>query len=130
MTKVAINTKVFGREEPTVLPVSIANVKKSLQYRGKIFDMDKGLKKFDNEQAIEDDYIGFLAEDNEFTMQRLDITMKFLKDILVLSDDEMELMEEMEVPTILQIANEINQKLMNPTGENVQSDDATPSKPE
>lgn len=129
MKKVLIDVSILGITEPTVLPVSVSNVKKSLDYRGKIFDMNKELKKFDNQENVKDDYINFLAEDNNFMMQRLDYTIKFLKQILVLTDEQTEKLENLGVDEILALANQVNSKLMNPDeDDDVADEDATPSK--
>lgn len=130
MTQVAINTTILGREKPTVLPVTIANVKKSLEYRGKVFDMNKSLRKLDSDDMSQSAYFDFLAEDNEFMAKRLDETVRFLKDILVITDEEYEKMLNLDVDDILALCDEVNRKLMNPTDEQVDDDEnATPSKP-
>lgn len=127
MTKVSIDTTKLGRKEPTKVDVNVKNIKKSLAFRGSIFDLDKLTKKFEGAEDVQNDTFGYLSADNERMAKELDLTLDFLKDILELNTKEIKALESLDWGQISAISGEINGKIMNPINEEG-VEEGTPSK--
>ena len=123
MTKILIDTKKLGRKEPTELKSNVSNIKKSLQFRGQMFDLDNLTKEFEGS----DDTYGYLSADNKRMSQQFFFTIDFLTDILDLSEKEVKKLDDLSWDELSAISGEVNFKIMNPEEEEG-TEKGTPSK--
>lgn len=129
MQKIKINATAIGRERPVELPVTVANVKKTLEFQAKQYNDGKKLEKYFKGDGANTDDVDFLLDNNEVMTNQLNNIIAFLTDILELNDEEVEKMNNISTDEIYTLANEVSSKIINPSGEEVEKD-GTPSKPQ
>lgn len=126
MVKILIDTKKIGRKKPTVLKSDIGTVKKSLAFRGKLFDLDNEVRKIENSKEEVDEF-DFLRGDNDRMARQIQYTIDFLQDVLELSEDELKKLDELSWEELNELSGEVNNKIMNPNDDKG-TDEGTPSK--
>lgn len=131
MKKIKVDVTTLGRKEPIVLPVDVKNVKRALAFQGELYnagqEVSRLLKAGGNEKS-DDAILKFLQAQNEQMTTQLDATLKYLAEILDLTDEEIDKMEEMSTDEIYKISNQVTGSLINPDDEEVEG--GTPREPQ
>lgn len=129
MQKIKINATAIGREKPVVLPVTVANVKKTLDFQSKQYNDGKKLEKYFQDGQADTSDVDFLLDNNLVMSNQLDNIVKYITDILELSDEEVEKLNNASTNDVYALSSEISSKFINPSGEEVE-EGGTPSKPQ
>lgn len=129
MQKIKINATAIGREKPVVLPVTVANVKKTLDFQSKQYNDGKKLEKYFQDGQADTSDVDFLLDNNLVMSNQLDNIVKYITDILELSDEEVEKLNNASTNDVYTLSSEISSKFINPSGEEVE-EGGTPSKPQ
>lgn len=131
MKKIKVDVTTLCRKEPIVLPVDVKNVKRALAFQGELYnagqEVSRLLKAGGNEKS-DDAILKFLQAQNEQMTTQLDATLKYLAEILDLTDEEIDKMEEMSTDEIYKISNQVTGSLINPDDEEVEG--GTPREPQ
>lgn len=125
MKKVSIDTSKVGRKAPTKLDINVGLIKKSLAYRGKLFDLNKEDKNARDDDNV--DAFDFLMADNSRMERQITFTVDFLEDVLELSDKEIAKLDSLSWEELNDLAGEVNTKIMKPDNEEG-TEDGKPSK--
>lgn len=131
MKKIKVDVSDLGRKEPVILPVDVKNVKRALAFQGELYDTSQEvsrLLKSGQEQDSDEAMLKFLQAQNEQMSVQLDTTLKYLAEILELTDEEVDKMEEMSTDDIYKISNQVTGSLINPDDEEVEG--GTPREPQ
>lgn len=129
MQKIKINATAIGREKPVVLPVTVANVKKTLEFQAKQYNDGKKLEKYFQDGQADTSDVDFLLDNNLVMANQLDNIVKYITDVLELTDEEVEKLNNVSTDEIYTLSSEISSKFINPSGEEVE-EGGTPSKPQ
>lgn len=129
MQKIKINATAIGREKPVVLPVTVANVKKTLEFQAKQYNDGKKLEKYFQDGQADTSDVDFLLDNNLVMANQLDNIVKYITDVLELTDEEVEKLNNASTNDVYTLSSEISSKFINPSGEEVE-EGGTPSKPQ
>ncbi|QHJ79138.1 MAG: hypothetical protein [Caudoviricetes sp.] len=129
MQKIKINATSIGREKPVVLPVTVANVKKTLEFQAKQYNDGKKLEKYFQDGQADTSDVDFLLDNNLVMANQLDNIVKYITDVLELTDEEVEKLNNASTNDVYTLSSEISSKFINPSGEEVE-EGGTPSKPQ
>lgn len=129
MQKIKINATAIGREKPVVLPVTVANVKKTLEFQAKQYNDGKKLEKYFQDGQADTSDVDFLLDNNLVMANQLDNIVKYITEVLELTDEEVEKLNNASTNDVYTLSSEISSKFINPSGEEVE-EGGTPSKPQ
>ena len=119
MQKIKINATAIGREKPVVLPVTVANVKKTLEFQAKQYNDGKKLEKYFQDGQADTSDVDFLLDNNLVMANQLDNIVKYITDVLELTDEEVEKLNNASTNDVYTLSSEISSKFINPSGEEV-----------